>query len=76
MNNTIRLLNNKQFKQALESAEREIYLLAYEYTRNNQLATSKLLGVSRGTLISKLKLWKVPRLKDFRERLDFQGDTE
>ena len=47
------------FKTALESAERDIYLKAYKYTSYNQSATAKLLGVSRTTLISKLKKWNL-----------------
>ena len=53
------LLNNKLFKEALDSAEKEIYSAAYEYTGHNQVKTAKLLGVARGTLISRLKKWKL-----------------
>jgi len=49
------LLNTKQFKQALEHAEREIYLKAHGYTGFNQAATARLLGVARGTVITKLR---------------------
>lgn len=45
------------FKNALKESERDIYLKAYKYTSFNQSATAKLLGVSRTTLISKLKEW-------------------
>lgn len=55
MRNVINLLNNKLFKQALEDAEKEIFLQALAYCKNNQSKTARLLGVARGTLISKLK---------------------
>ncbi len=51
----VRCLNNKQFKEALWNAEKEIYLAAYRYTGGNQSRTASLLGVARGTLISKVK---------------------
>ena len=53
----MRLLNTKQFKEALDTAEKEIYLAAYKYTGENQVRTAKLLEVARGTLISRLKEW-------------------
>ncbi len=52
-------MNNKLFKQALDVAEQEIYLKAYEATTNNQVVTAKLLGVSRGTLRERLKRWGI-----------------
>jgi DNA-binding protein Fis len=52
-----KLLNNKQFKQALDEAEKEIYLAALKHAGNNQVQTAKLLGVARGTLIKRLKRW-------------------
>lgn len=55
MRNFIQLLNTMQFKAALEESEKEIYLAAYKFTGGNQSRTAKLLGVARGTLISKVK---------------------
>ncbi len=55
MNNYRFLLNNKMFKRALEAAEKEVYFKAFEYTNYNQSATAELLGISRGTFISKMK---------------------
>ncbi len=51
-----RLINNGQFEQALRYAEELIYQKAYEHSGNNQSLTARLLGVSRGTVITKLKL--------------------
>lgn len=65
MKNIQKLLDNKQFKQALESAEREIYLAAYEATGRNQSVAAKLLGVSRGTFRTKLKSWGVKMPREF-----------
>ena len=59
MKDITRLINNKLFKQALDSAEKEIFLAAYTYTGHNQVQTAKLLDVARGTLISRLKEWGV-----------------
>ena len=50
-------LANKQFAEALRVAERTIYLDAYKYTSKNQVQTARLLGISRGTLRSRLKLY-------------------
>ena len=55
MNKYVNLLNNKQFKEALEYSEKQVYLQAYRYSGNNQSATARLLGVARGTVIAKLK---------------------
>lgn len=55
MRNIIQLLNTLQFKEALENAEKEVYLAAYKFAGGNQSRTAKLLGVARGTLISKVK---------------------
>jgi transcriptional regulator with PAS, ATPase and Fis domain len=49
------LINEKQFEQALIEAEKYIYLAAYEHSGRNQSATARILGVSRGTVIAKLK---------------------
>lgn len=51
------LLNNKMFKQALERAEQDIYNAALLHTIHNESAAARLLGVSRGTLRSRLKKW-------------------
>ena len=55
------LLNTLQFKEALENAEKEVYLAAYKYAGGNQSRTAKLLGVARGTLISKVKQFGLER---------------
>lgn len=64
------LLNTKRFKQALEAAEREITIKAYEYSGRNQSVTAKLLGVSRGTLIRRLKEYRVARPSDYRNQVE------
>lgn len=61
MRNIIQLLNTLQFKEALENAEKEVYLAAYKFTGGNQSRTAKLLGVARGTLISKVKQFGLTR---------------
>lgn len=61
MRNVLQLLNTLQFEQALEAAEKEIYLAAYKYAGGNQSATAKLLGVARGTLISKVRQYNLKR---------------
>ena len=48
----------RQFKEALERAERDIYMEAYMYTGQNQSEAARLLGVSRTTLRTKLKKWE------------------
>ena len=55
VNSIFKLINNKQFKCALLEAEKTIYLAAYAHTSQNQAATARLLGVARGTAITKLK---------------------
>ncbi len=57
MNAYRQLLNTRQFKSALAHAEQEVYIEAYKYTDFNQSATARLLGISRTTLISRLKEW-------------------
>ena len=57
MRRVVRLLNMKQFADALDSAEKEIYLAAYKHAGWNQAETARLLGISRGTVIRKLKYW-------------------
>ncbi len=59
MRNINNLLNTKQFKEALSEAEKEVYTAAYKYTGGNQSLTAKLLGVSRGTFISRMKKWQL-----------------
>ena len=61
MKNIIQLLNTLQFKKALENAEKEVYLAAYKYAGGNQTRTAKLLGVARGTLISKVRKFNLER---------------
>lgn len=57
MNKIIQLLNTQQYKDALKSVEKEIYLSAYNFTGGNQAATARLLGVARGTFLTKMKHW-------------------
>lgn len=57
----IQLLNTLQYAAALQEAEKEIYLAAYKYAGGNQSHTAKLLGVARGTLISKVKQFGLTR---------------
>lgn len=45
------------FSQALEKAEKDIYMRAYQYHKQNQSATARSLGVARGTFITKMKEW-------------------
>lgn len=68
MKDITRMINNKLFKQALNSAEKEIFLAAYTYTGHNQVQTAKLLGVARGTLINRLKEWKIPQKNEQLDR--------
>lgn len=52
--NSKKLIN---FAMALEKAERDIYVKAYNYHKQNQSATAKSLGVARGTFLTKMKAW-------------------
>lgn len=61
MRNVTQLLNGLNFKDALVSAEKEVYLAAYQFAGGNQSKAAKLLGVSRGTLISKAKEFGLTR---------------
>ncbi len=45
------------FAEALEKAEKDIYLKAYRYYKQNQSAAAKALGVARGTFLTKMKRW-------------------
>ena len=58
MNNVLRMLNTKQFKEALHEAEKQVILAAFNHAGGNQAKTARLLGVSRGTLINRFKSWK------------------
>lgn len=49
--------SNKSFSEALEKAEKDIYIRAYKYHGENQTLAAKSLGVSRGTFITKMKKW-------------------
>lgn len=51
--NVLQLLNKSHFKEALTTAEKEVYLAAYKHANGNQSKAAKLLGVSRGTMIRK-----------------------
>lgn len=53
------LLKHNMYKAALKSSEQAIFMAAYGHANQNQVRTAKLLGVSRGTLISRLKTWRV-----------------
>jgi DNA-binding protein Fis len=55
MNNFTRLLNTKQFREALLTAERNVYEKAWEHASRNQSRVASLVGVARGTAITKLK---------------------
>jgi len=54
MNKFYQLLNKKQFKEALDEAEKEVYLKAFEYSKGNKSEAARLLRISRGTLMKKL----------------------
>lgn len=58
MKNITNLINNKKFREALATAEEEIYKAAYIYSGHNQSETARLLGVARGTVITKLKSFR------------------
>ena len=45
------------YKQRLEDAEKTIYEEAFKVARYNQSKAAKLLGVSRGTFRTKMKLY-------------------
>lgn len=45
------------FAIALEKAERDIYIKAFKYCKQNQSATARALGVARGTFLTKMKAW-------------------
>jgi transcriptional regulator with PAS, ATPase and Fis domain len=47
------------FANALEKAERDIYIKAYLYYNKNQSATAKALGIARGTFLTKMKRWEL-----------------
>lgn len=57
------LIDSKRFEQALNEAEKTVYLAAYEAAGRNQVKAARALGVSRGTFRTKLKSWgvKMPR---------------
>lgn len=57
MNNFYTLLNQGKFKEALLSAEKEVYAKAYIQNNFNQTATAKAINVARGTFITKMKHW-------------------
>lgn len=45
------------FADALKKAEKQIYLQAYKYHKQNQTLTARSLGVSRGTFLTRMKSW-------------------
>ncbi len=59
MNNLDMLMQQKMYKVALCESEKHIYQTAYKESGHNQAKTARLLGVARGTLISKLKNWRL-----------------
>lgn len=50
-------VKNQMFKVALDTAEKKIYVAAYEHAKHRQSKAAKSLGVARGTFISKMKKW-------------------
>jgi DNA-binding protein Fis len=54
-----KLLNTKQFFEALKQAEKDVYLSAYAYAGGNQSRVASLVGVARGTAIYKLKTYGI-----------------
>lgn len=62
MNKVIQLLNNMKYAEALQEAEKHIYLSAYKFAGGNQSVTARLLGVARGTVINKLRNMSVEEL--------------
>ena len=46
-------------QHTLSMAEREVYKAAYAVTSCNQTKAAKLLGVARGTFITKMKEYKL-----------------
>lgn len=55
MSNEIKITVNGNLTNALRDVERAVYQLAIEDSKWNQSRAAKALGVSRGTLRSKLK---------------------
>ena len=53
----------KNFKEALKKAEKGVYLAAYKFTGGNQSSTARLLGVSRGTAISKIRAFGLQKVE-------------
>ena len=47
------------FSAALEKSERDIYIKAYKYYKQNQTLSAKALGVARGTFLTKMKKWRL-----------------
>jgi DNA-binding protein Fis len=45
------------FTSALERAERDIYVKAFKYYKQNQTKAAASLGVARGTFLTKMKKW-------------------
>lgn len=53
------IISSSHLDTALKQADCEVYKLAYEVSGRNQSKAAKLLGVSRGTFITKLKEYKL-----------------
>ncbi len=51
----MKTLHTTEFKDLLHNAEKEVYLRAYKHAKGNQTQAALLLGVSRGTLRTKVK---------------------
>lgn len=50
-----KLMNAGKFAEAMEYVEKELYTSVFAYSGHNQSKTAKILGVSRGTVIKRLK---------------------
>lgn len=57
MNNITMTFNEVPLNKALEMAEKEVYRFGMQLARYNQSKAAKLIGVSRGTLRTKLDLY-------------------
>lgn len=54
-----KLMNAGRFAEAMEYVERELYMSTYAYSGHNQSKTAKILGVSRGKVIARLKQYGI-----------------
>ncbi len=51
--------NDDYYYQFIEQVERQLLNVAIIYAKNNQARAAKILGMSRSTLISKLKTYQI-----------------